>query len=90
MATLIHPTESFDIPTPQNLRDCRSLVGGYPEFFRFNDGSYFVKSESAPADEPVNRIACSIAALKGSGETFKGRVVFLSATEASNVLPMRP
>ena len=90
MATLIHPTESFDIPTPANLRDCRSLVGGYPEFVRFNDGSYFVKSETSPADEPVNRIACSIAALKGFPETFKGRVVFLSATEAGSVLPMRP
>ena len=52
------------------------------------------QDDGKPAGYSVDlcaRIAASIAALKGFGpETFRGRVVFLSATEASNVLPMRP
>jgi hypothetical protein len=91
MATLIHPTESFEIQTPETLRDLRALVGGYPEFLRFSDGSCFVKPETSPAEEPVNPIATSIAMFKGFGnETFRGRVVFLSAKEVRSVLPVSP
>ena len=90
MATLIHPTESFDIPAPTTLREFRALVGGYPEFVRFDDGSVFVRSETSPADEPVNRIASGLSALKGRSAEYKGRVVFLPASEARSVLPVTP
>jgi hypothetical protein len=89
MAVMMYPTEGFDIPPPTSLSELRTLVGGYPEFLRFSDGSVFVKSEHTDAGDPVNVTACHIAVLKGFGaEEIRGRVVFLTATEAAVILPV--
>lgn len=84
---ILHPDRTMEEkPVTTKLAELQSLVGGYIEFVRFDDGSaMIVNEEGRLRGLPVNPIASYIAAIKGNPCHLVGSVVVLTSTEMDEV-----
>ena len=68
--------------TPQSLATLQKLVGGYIEFFEFDDGTALIVNEEGKMHGlPCNEQATALTLLKRRPEVIAGDCVFLSYAE---------